>query len=782
MRTQGKGRVFYTAWGHDERTWRQPGFQQLLERGIRWSAGGDWLTRRHRDPAIATITLPAPLPTYKRPPAPWNTLDTAINQAQAALSPAASLQLMTLRPRFSARVFAAEPLIGRIVDFAWDARGRMWAVETNDYPNVVLPDSVPGHDRILILEDTKGTGVADRVTVFADGLNLATSLAFANGGVVVGQAPHMLFLRDTNGDDKADQRKVLFTGFPRGDTHGVISNLRYGFDNQVWGSVGYNGFRGTVGPSTYSRGQFGSGYFRFPVDGSDLEYVARTSNNTWGVALTEDNFVFGSTANARPSDFVAIPLRYTRGIGARDTVLPGIADRIDVFPVRDILQVDQFGNYTAGSAHEIYTARAFPREYWNRVGFVAEPTAHVIGMFALSSDGSNMRARNRWSFLASRDAWASPVQVKVGPDGALWVSDFYSLVIQHNPTPEKLSPECCKNGPGNAYETPNRNRFYSRIYRIAYDSAPPARTVRLDRATPAQLVDALRNDNLFWRLTAQRLLVERGKTDVVPALIRLASDQTVDDEGLNPGALHALWTLHGLGVLPHDSAALQAARSALTHPAASLRRAALMVLPRTPALLDAILAAGILPDRDSPWPVEYTVPSAVLEDADAHVRLEALLALSELPPSERIATTIAQTIAVPANARDPWIPDAAAVAGARQGPEFLTRLLGARPPADSIAVAGLGRTISKVARYQATGKDASTIVGFIATIPVTAPPFAIALLNGIAEGWPEEQPPSLSAEQRTALHDAAQGASAELQAAFAKVATRWGMTDLFTPR
>ena len=106
--------------------------------------------------------------------------------------------------------------------------------------------------------------------MFADGLNLATSITFANGGVIVGQAPHMLFFKDTNGDDKADERRILFTGFPRNDTHGSISNLRYGVDNQVWGSVGYNGYRGTVGTMTYGRGQFGSGYFRFPSDSSTI--------------------------------------------------------------------------------------------------------------------------------------------------------------------------------------------------------------------------------------------------------------------------------------------------------------------------------------------------------------------------------------------------------------------------------------------------------------------------------------------------------------------------------
>jgi putative membrane-bound dehydrogenase-like protein len=785
VKPYGRGRVFYTAWGHDQRTWNNPGFQQLVERAVRWTAGDAWLTRAPGGPVVALQDLEVPLPTYKRPPAPWNTLDTAITRAQVPLPTAASLQLMTLRPRFRVTSFAVEPMIGNLIDFTWDARGRMWAVETNDYPNTVLPDSVPGHDRVLIIEDTNRDGRADKLTVFADGLNLATSLVFANGGLIVAQPPHILFFRDTNGDDRADERRILFTGFPRGDTHGSVSNLRWGFDNQIWGSVGYNGFRGSVGSRTYARGQFGSGYFRFPADGADLEYVARTSNNTWGLGLTEDNFVFGSTANSRPSNFVHIPLRYYRGIGARDTVLPDIADRLDVFPLRDILQVDQFGRYTSGTAHEIYTARAFPPEYWNRVAFVAEPTAHLIGMFELADQGSGMRAKNRWNLMGSRDAWAAPVQVKVGPDGALWISDFYTLVAQHNPTPRNLQG-CCETGPGNAYETPNRDKLHGRMYRIAYDSAPaaPALPMRLDNATPAQLVRALRHDNLFWRLTAQRLLVERKRSDVVPALVALLRDQTVDPLGLNPGALHALWTLHGLGALATDSAALTAARAALTHPSAALRRAALMALPRTPGLLDAILAAGILPDRSSPWPVEYTVPTAILQDADAHVRLEALLVLSELPASPRAAAALSDVIAFPENARDPWIPDAVAIAGVRQGPEFLTGLIRRRAPADSLGIAGMQRAVGKLARSLAAGQDAALVVGLIRSAGengVTSP-LALALVNGIAEGWPEEQPPTLSSEQRTALEAVARTAAPDLLAALGRIGQRWGDPALFAPR
>jgi putative membrane-bound dehydrogenase-like protein len=612
----------------------------------------------------------------------------------------------------------------------------------------------------------------------------------------------MLFFRDTNGDDVADEKTILFTGWPRDDTHGSISNLRYGFDNQIWGSVGYNGFRGTVGGVTYGRGAilFGSGYFRFAPDGSSLDYVARTSNNTWGVAFSEDGYVFGSTANRNASNFVHIPGRYYRELTGQTPTLPTIADRQDVYPLRNIYQVDQFGMYTAGAAHEIYTARAFPEEYWNRAAFVAEPTAHVVGMFELEQVGSGFRAHNEWSLMASRDAWQAPVQVKVGPDGAVWVSDFYSLVAQHNPTPEGTEL-----GAGNAYETPNRPNTYGRIYRIVAEDAPEPSITRLDNATPEQLVAALSNDNMFWRMTAQRLLVERGQTDVVPALIDLLNDHTVDALGLNPGALHALWTLDGLGAIASNQPAREAVRRALHHPASSLRRAALMVLPRDQQLLDDIFAAGMLPDRTSPHEVEYTVPSSVLQDADPQVRLTALLTLSELPASERTANAIVDLITVPQNARDRWMPEAAAIAGVKQGPGVALRLL--EPPQrqgpaqqDSAYLNGLRTTVRLMAHNFAMNENADAVVELVRALPRANAIVAEGVIIGVVGeapregqggnrgrggspgGWPEEKPPTLTAEQRTALGQVYTAVSPELQAGLARIATRWGMPDLFGAR
>jgi hypothetical protein len=251
-------------------------------------------------------------------------------------------------------------------------------------------------------------------------------------------------------------------------------------------------------------------------------------------------------------------------------------------------------------------------------------------------------------------------------------------------------------------------------------------------------------------MMAQRLLVERRLTTAIPALVALTADQTVDELGLNPGALHALWTLQGLGAVGSNAAATDAVRKALYHPAASVRRAALMILPRDAALIDALSQAGIVPDRMSPWPVEYTVSSALLQDADPHVRLEALLTLSEAPASPKIAATVVEMLAVGDNARDPWIPDAIAIVGAKYGTEVLNSALQRRGPSDTAALTGIARAVNLMASSRAAATDAGLVPVVIASAQ-THPIVARALLQGVASAWPEERAPALTAEQRSAL-------------------------------
>jgi hypothetical protein len=178
--------------------------------------------------------------------------------------------------------------------------------------------------------------------------------------------------------------------------------------------------------------------------------------------------------------------------------------------------------------------------------------------------------------------------------------------------------------------------------------------------------------------------------------------------------------------------------------------------------------------------VSYTVATSILQDADAHVRLEALLALAEMPASPRAAAAISDVFAFAENARDPWMPDAVAMAAVKQGPEFLGALLQRRVPTqDTLVLGGMRRAVGYIARSHAAAADVPTVVAMIGAVPQANPAVAVGVLDGIALGWPADQPPQLTAEQRAALAAAARGSSPDLAAVYERIAARWGIADVF---
>jgi len=721
VREVGDGRVFYTAYGHDHRTWTEPGFQDLIERGIRWAAGREVFDSRPRPAGgpkpFEDVETETPIPNYVRSER-WGTQGEPHRTMQAPLEPEASQRRLVVPNGFRAELFAAEPEIQKPICMAWDHEGRLWIAESVDYPNTKNEDKT-GRDRIRILEDTDGDGRADRFTLFAEGLNIPTSLTFSNGGVIVHQAPDTLFLKDTDGDDRADHREVLFTGWGTDDTHAGPSNLRYGLDNWVYGIVGYSAFRGQVGGE---RHRFGQGLYRFRPDGSELEFLRSTSNNSWGVGFSEEGLLFASTANGCPSVFMAIPNRYYEAVrGWAPQVLRSIADSNRFFPVVDeIRQVDFHGGFTAAAGHALYTARTYPDHYWNQTAFVAEPTGHLVSTFTLEPRGTGFQAHYGWNLVASDDRWTSPIMAEVGPDGHVWVIDWYNYIVQHNPTPRGF-----ETGEGNAYETPLRDKSRGRIYRIVYEGAPEADFEPLDPNDPDGLVEALTRDNMTWRLHAQRLLVERGERDVVPALIQLVQNEAVDPIGLNPGAIHALWTLHGLGAFDGSQPeALQAAFSALTHPSAGVRRNAAQVVPKDADGLAELLEARL-------W-----------DDPDPQVRLTALLAISEAPTSEAAGGAVVEAIASGRLNRDRWLADAAIAAASAHGEPFLRALADRNFDEPSRALAA--RVVDRVGEHVARGDASATIGGLFVALNKVEPELARAFVEGLSRGWPEDQPADLN--------------------------------------
>ena len=527
-RTQGKGRVFYTAWGHDERTWSHAGFQNLVERGIRWACNDDpQLAGPYSDLSAYQPTMTAKrtdvkpfeyveakVPFY--PAGGPRKGDGAWNKMQLPLSPEESLKHYVHPDDFELRLFAAEPDIGKSLAMTWDARGRLWLCETVDYPNELAPEG-KGRDRIRICEDTDGDGRADKFTVFAEQLSIPTTLAFHRGGVIVQNATETLYLRDTDGDDKADTRKVLLTGWAAGDTHGGVSNFRYGLDNWYWAMQGYNNSTPTSPASdkhpAQTFGTFRMGFFRFRLSNdddpivTDLEFIRSTNNNTWGLGISEEGLIFGSTANGNPSEFMPIPNRYYEAVrGWSAPTLGGIAADNHFDPVTEnVRQVDHHGGFTAAAGHALYTARNYPPAYWNRTAFVCEPTGHLVATFVLEPNGAGFRSRNAWNLVASDDEWAAPVMAEVGPDGNVWVLDWYNYIVQHNPTPVGF-----QTGKGNAYETELRDKRHGRVFRVVPKGWKEGPANSLANARPDELDAQLKNTNMFWRLESLRLSTERG--------------------------------------------------------------------------------------------------------------------------------------------------------------------------------------------------------------------------------------------------------------------------------
>ena len=225
---------------------------------------------------------------------------------------------------------------------------------------------------------------------------------------------HLTFVfKDTDGDDKADVRRILIDGWGTFDTHAGPSNLKYGYDNKIWGVVGYSGFEGIIAGSNR---EFRQGIFRFKTDISEFEFMTSTSNNTWGLGFTENNDVFASTANNTHSVFFAIPEKAVEGIeGIRLAGSMKIDGHYAMGSITEkVRQVDVFGGFTAASGHNFYTARSYPKEFWNKVAFVCEPTGHLVHMARIEKEGAGLWKRTAGICLLARMNGLLPWKRKLG--------------------------------------------------------------------------------------------------------------------------------------------------------------------------------------------------------------------------------------------------------------------------------------------------------------------------------------------------------------------------------
>jgi putative membrane-bound dehydrogenase-like protein len=663
VREEGEGRVFYTAWGHGPAPWAEPGFKKLVENAIRWTSGNEDTIAEDTRSLDSLEFTDANVPFYPGGETQQTVPEevgsgTDWNKMQEPLPPDQTENRTITAEGFDLQYFVTEETLpdgvaGNILDFDFDHRGRVYLAMSQDYPNAVAE----GGDSIVIAEDTDGDGRADEFTVFAEGLSVPNSIAVAYGGVYVANTGHtesegaMLFLEDTNDDDVAEETTVLFSGYNNGDTHAGPNELVVGIDNWLWGQVGYSGFSGEVGGTQHN---FSSAIYRFRPDGSELQIMGSLPGNQAGIGFDEEGLTFASAATSgQPSNYLAIPGPYYQYINGVDSsgMAINIADTNRFLPATDrIRQVDQHGGYTAAAGQSVYTARRYPRKYWNSAAFVSDGTGCLLGTFWKEPDGAGFTAHNANNLVASTDAWFAPTYSYVGPDANVWFADLYEYIYQHNPTPSGFD-----NGEGNAYETMLRDKQYTRLVTLEYGDGQ-SQQLDLGDASPDELVDALSHDNMFWRQEAQQQLVQRGETDVVSDLVSVIENDSPDGIGIAKGAVHALWTLHGLGALEEgaSSEATSAAMGALSHSSAAVRLNAVRVLPGTAGVRDAILDNGLVTDDNM------------------RVRMWALLALAEAPASDAAGEAIFELMDVESNFEDEVLREAALIGGGTNAQGFIS--------------------------------------------------------------------------------------------------------------
>jgi mono/diheme cytochrome c family protein len=393
-----------------------------------------------------------------------------------------------------------------------------------------------------------------------------------------------------------------------------------------------------------------------------LEFLHQFNNNTWGFGQNAFGDVFGSTANNNPTFYGYLPatiLNPTQpNTGRRDSRdgPPGAGDSGTNAQIRrissaramapgmrmhpntpNVRMVDQFGGYTAGAGHAFMVSDALPPRLQGKA-LVTEPTAKLIGIMDVQRDGGGYKVNDGFNLLASTDEWMSPIFADVGPDGAIWLIDFYSFIIQHNPTPNPQSAGIqAKTGRGGAYETANdlRDQTHGRIYRVVWKDGPKSSIKALAKAKSPELVAALDSGNQDWSLTAQRLIVDNKLTDAAPALKKRVRSGTG-----GTGAIHALWALEGIGALDKD-----------THQKA--------LLDKDPAVRRNAIRA--LPANDAGRQLFFS--SAVIQDPDLITRQVAFVKLAEFPTIPEIQTVIAQLPRAAINTNDAYLNDSLTLLG-----------------------------------------------------------------------------------------------------------------------
>lgn len=475
---------------------------------------------------------------------------------------------------FEVNLFAADPLLAKPIQMNFDPAGRLWVACSEVYPQI--KPGQKANDKIIVLEDIQGRGRADKVTVFADGLLIPTGVEPGDGGAYVADSTDLVHLKDTDGDGKADERRVVLSGFGTEDTHHILHTLRWGPEGLLYFNQSIYIHSHIETPHGVRR-LLGGGIWQFRPETLKLAVVARGFVNPWGHHFDRWGQSFATDgAYGEGINYLVPGASYVAAVGA-SRILSGL---------------------NPGSPKhcglEVVSGRHLPPA-WQGSLLTNDFRGHRVCRFVLREDGSGYASREQSELIKTTHPAFRPVDIKMGPDGAIYIADWYNPIIQHGEVD---------------FRDPRRDHTHGRIWRVTAKGRPLVPRPQLVGASTEALLEALKAPEDWTRHQAKRVLKERGRS-VLPALAAwvkgLAPDADVEHH-----RLEALWTYQALDVVepdllqtllhardPHARAAATRVAGAwharLDHPLELLAERVSDTHPQV--RLEAVRALGRIPDR-----------------------------------------------------------------------------------------------------------------------------------------------------------------------------------------
>ena len=501
-----------------------------------------------------------------------------------AQEPEAERKALHVPPGFEIQLVAAEPDVYKPMNLAFDDRGRLWVTSSLEYP-WPAKEGRPRRDKVTILEDFGTDGRARKVTTFVEGLNIPIGVLPVPGGALVHSIPNIWFFPDIDGDGKADGKEPYYGSIGFRDTHGMASAFSWGFDGWIYGCHGFNNDSALAGRDGKAINLSSGNTYRMRPDGSHIEQWTWGQVNPFGLSFDPLGNLFSCDCHTRPL-FCLLRGAYYDSFGKPH-------DGLGYGP--PMMSHDHYSTGIAGVTY--YSADHFPPE-WRDTIFVGNVVTSRVNHDKLQWRGSSPWAVEQPDFIVSDDPWFRPVDIELGPDGALYVADFYNRIIGHYEVP---------------LTHPGRDRHRGRIWRIVYkgtdgkNPAPRMPHADFDKASDEELIADLARPSLPVRIRAANALARRG-TKVVEAVSAAAKASSPESR------VHANWILQRVHALDNDR---------------------LVAMARDGDRAVRVHAMHIAAERAELDETTHEAVTIALNDPDAFVRRAAADALSRHPDAAK---------------------------------------------------------------------------------------------------------------------------------------------------